>query len=61
MICQWFGLKTTMTVCQWFDIKTIETVSPDLASKLVASNFSVWVSKPRGLRFVDCPTKPMGG
>jgi hypothetical protein len=46
-ICQWFGLKTTVTVfsdlaskpvtsfCQWFGFKTTWTIFFDLASKPV--------------------------
>jgi hypothetical protein len=57
-VCQWFGLKTTGMVCQWFDLKIAGTVfsgltskpvvviSPSLASKMVASGFPVWASKP---------------
>jgi hypothetical protein len=49
MVCEWFGLKTTVTVfiglasklvatvCEWFGLKTTRTVSVSLASKPVAT------------------------
>jgi hypothetical protein len=56
MVCQWFGLKTTMTVSPGFALKPEATVSPGLASKPVAMVFVVWsqnhlVSKPLALVF----------
>jgi hypothetical protein len=36
------------------------TVSPGLASKLVASGFSIWASKLSGLRFVGRAIKSTG-
>jgi hypothetical protein len=47
MICQWFDLKTIMTVCQCFGrLKTIGTVFSSLTSKSVATVFSDLTSKP---------------
>jgi hypothetical protein len=43
--CQWFGLKTTVTVSPSLTSKPVVTVSPGLASKPVSSGFPVWASK----------------
>jgi hypothetical protein len=45
MICQWFGLKTTVMVSPSLASKPVATVSSSLASKSVDSGFSVWASK----------------
>jgi hypothetical protein len=37
--------KSRSTVCQCFGLKTTGTVSPDLASKSVASGFPICTSK----------------
>jgi hypothetical protein len=46
MICQWFGLKTTVTVYSGLSSKPVVTVFSDLASKLVAMVFSGLALKP---------------
>jgi hypothetical protein len=57
-VCQWFSLKTTGVVFSGLTSKPVVmifsdltsksamAVSPNLVSKLVASDFSVWASKP---------------
>jgi hypothetical protein len=36
MVCQWFGLKTTVTVFSGLTSKSVVMISSDLASKLLA-------------------------
>jgi hypothetical protein len=45
MICQWFGLKTTVTVYSGLSSKPVVTVFSDLASKLVATTSPGLASK----------------
>jgi hypothetical protein len=70
-VCQWFCLKTTGTVSPDLASKPVALCFPIWASKPVAmvwwfepqnyhDGFLVWASKPCGLRFVDCITKPTG-
>jgi hypothetical protein len=39
-VCQWFVLKTTVTISPGLASKSVATVSPDLASKPVVGGFS---------------------
>jgi hypothetical protein len=46
MVCEWFGLKTTQKIFTSWASKQVATISVGLASKLVATRFLVWASKP---------------
>jgi hypothetical protein len=51
MDCQWFGLKTIVTV-SWFGPENQGQQFRDLGLKNHRNSFLVWVSKPGGRRFV---------
>jgi hypothetical protein len=68
----WFGLKTKVNSFSWFGLKTGGFGFPDLGIKTDScglviwpqnhhDDFLVWASKPCGLQFVGCATKPMEG
>jgi hypothetical protein len=46
---QWFRLKIIVMIYELFSLKTTGTVSPGLASKPMATSFSVWASKPAAI------------
>jgi hypothetical protein len=46
MAYQWFGLKTTETIFSGLTSKPVAMISSGFTSKMVASGFLVWASKP---------------
>jgi hypothetical protein len=55
-----FGLKTCGDSFSRFSLK-IDGGFPGLGLKTDSYGLVIWASKPSGLRFVGCTTKPMGG
>jgi hypothetical protein len=72
-VCEWFGLKTTLTVftglaskpvamvCEWFGLITTRTVFAGLASKPVATAFSSLASKLVAMVSPDLTSKQVVG
>jgi hypothetical protein len=71
-VFQWFSLKTTGTVSPGLASKSVASGFSVWASKSAATiwwfgpqnyrnDFLVWASKSRGLWFISCAIKPMGG
>jgi hypothetical protein len=72
MVSLGLALKPVATISSDFVSKTVASGFPNWASKPAATvwwfgpqnhcdNFLLWASKPSGLRFFGCVTKPMGG
>jgi hypothetical protein len=58
-LCQWFGLKTTVTVYEWVCLKITRTVFSGLALKLMATVFSGLTSKPIATVSLGLTSKPV--
>jgi hypothetical protein len=58
-LCQWFGLKTTVTVYEWVCLKITRTVFSGLTLKLMTTVFSGLTSKPIATVSLGLASKPV--
>jgi hypothetical protein len=61
MVCQWFGLKTTVTVFSGLTSKSVVMISSDFASKLLAMILSGLTLNSMMTVSTGLASKPMVG